>query len=46
MHDLGVCGLAVILDLCHLIASITASEDEGDERESEKTINAKVDEAI
>ena len=32
VHDLGICGLAVILDFCHLLASIASSlrEEEGD----------------
>jgi hypothetical protein len=32
VHDLGICGLAVILDLCHLLASIAHNlrEEEGD----------------
>ncbi len=49
VHDLGICGLAVVLDLCHLLATISISlreEDADVEREEEREVKRKVDEGI
>lgn len=45
VHDLGISGLAVILDFCHLIATISRTL-RGDNEKMEEVKDGKVDEGI